>query len=266
MLHWKRNADKPDIVPEKLTSPIDPKILLLIFGIVVSFQIYLYQAFPNPDDASHLIDVISVINPLISSIAAFIVVKKYWGSRVFGKAYLALALGFVMNCIGETVYGIYEVLGYDTTFTPADILFYCYYPLIMVHLALNIRFFKPKVGVLTKAWVVAIPIAITVVYSILSFQKQGEANFGFYTGLIYVILGSTTISGTMLGARVFRQGVLGVSWFVLLIGVILLTVGDVWFSYLDTFDQYTLTHPVNLFWYAGYMIVTYALYKHQKII
>lgn len=266
MLRWKRHSDKPDIVPEKLESPINPKILLLIFGIVVSFQIYLYLAFPKPDDASHLIDVISVINPLISSIAAFIVVKKYWGSQVFGKAYLALAIGFTMNFLGETVYGIYDTLGYDTSFGPMDILFYAFYPLIMAHLIINIRFFKPKVGVLTKAWVLAIPIAITLVYSILSFQKQGEANFAFYTGLIYVILGSTILSGTMLGARVFRQGVLGISWFVLLIGVILLTVGDVWYSYLDTFDQYTLTHPVNLFWYGGYMLVTYALYKHQKII
>src|SRR5205807_4703265 len=107
--------------------------------------------------ASHLIDVISVINPLISSAAAFIVAKKYWGSRVFGKAYLALAIGLAMNFVGETVYGIYETLGYDTTFTAADILFYAFYPLIMVHLILNIKFFKPKIGIFSKIWVISIP-------------------------------------------------------------------------------------------------------------
>jgi hypothetical protein len=266
LLRWRKKFNDHSIVPEKIQSPIDPKLLLVIFGIVVAFQAYLYAAFPKPDDASHLVDIISVINPLISSIAAFVVAKKYWGSRIFGKAYLALAIGLTMNFIGETVYGIYDVLGYDTTFTPADILFYAFYPLIMVHLILNIRFFKPKIGILTKIWTVAIPVIITIVYSIISFQKQGEANFGFYTGLIYVILGSSILSGTMLGARVFRQGALGVSWLVLLIGVMLLTFGDVWYSYLDTFDQYTLTHPVNLFWYGGYMVITYALYKHQKII
>jgi len=266
VLHWKKTSDKPEIVPEKLQSSINPRILLLILGIVASFQLYLYVAFPNPDDASHLVDVISVINPLISSIAAFFVVKRYWGSRIFGKSYLALAIGFTMNFVGETVYGVYDVLGYDTTFTAADLFFYAFYPLIMAHLILNIKFFKPKIGILTKSWVIAIPIVITLIYSMISFQKEGEANFGFYTGLIYVILGSSILSGTMLGARIFRQGALGVTWLVLLIGVILLTFGDVWYSYLDTFDQYTLTHPVNLFWYSGYMIVTYALYKHQKTI
>jgi hypothetical protein len=266
VLRWKKDSDTPDIIPEKLQHPISYKIPALILGIIISFQIYLYNAFPKPDDASHLIDAISIINPLISSAAAFFVAKKYWGSNVFGRAYLVLALGLAMNCLGETVYGIYDTLGFNTSFTPADILFYAYYPLILTHLVLNIRFFKSKISHLTKAWVVAIPIIVTTVYAILSFQKQGEANFGFYTGLIYVILGSVTLSCTMLGARVFRQGALGIAWLILLIGVMLLTVGDVWYSYLDTFNQYTLIHPMNLFWYAGYMVITYALYKHQKII
>jgi len=266
VLRWRKKDDKPEIVPEKLKSPIDRKIILLILVIAVSFQIYLYAAFPKPDDASHLVDVISIINPLISSIVAFWVARKYWGSNIFGKAYLALALAMTMNFLGETVYGIYDTFGYDTSFGAPDILFYAFYPLIMAHLFLNIRFFKPKISHLTKAWVASLPIVITASYAILSIEKQGGANFQFFTGLIYVILSSSILSGTMLGARVFRQGVLGVAWLVLLIGIILLTAGDVWYSYLDTLDQYTLIHPVNLFWYAGYMIVTYALYKHQKII
>ncbi len=266
MMHWHRKEKKPDVVSEKLKNPIDPKILTLIFGIAVAFQIYLYAAYPQPDDASHLVDVVSVINPLIASVAAFYVAKRYWGSMIFGKSYLFLAIGFAMNCAGETVYGIYDALGYDTTFTIADIFFYSFYPLILAHSILNIKFFKPKISHITKAWVFAIPIIITTIYSVLSFEQSGEMNFGFYSGLMYVILSSSALSGTMLGARVFRQGVLGVAWLVLLIGVILLTCGDIWFSYLDTFDQYTLMHPVNLFWYAGYMISTYALYKHQKII
>ena len=266
MLHWKKKSDIPEIVPEKIQSRINPKILILILGIVLSFQAYLYFAFSNPDDASQLIDVISVINPLISAIAAFVVAKKYWGSKVFGKAYLAFALAMTVNCVGEAVYGVYETLGYDTKFTIADLLFYSFYPLVMIHLVLNIRFFKPKISYFTKAWVASIPIIITSVYALLSFQKQGIVNFDFYTGLIYVMLSSTILSGTLFGARVFRQGVLGVAWLILLIGIILQTTGDVWYSYLDTFDQYTLTHPVNLFWYASYLVITYALYKHQKTI
>jgi hypothetical protein len=266
LLKWNKKEPKPDIVPDRLTSKINYKILILIAGLMASFQFYLYYAFPKPDDASRLVDVVSIINPAFATIFGFYVAKKYRGSEVFGRAYLFLALALAANAVGETIYGIYDTLGLDTSFTIADIVFYSFYPLVLMHLILNIRFFKPKISFLTKAWVVALPIVITSVYAYLSYSKVGTPDLTFFSGLTYVILSSTVLSGTMLGARVFKQGVLGVAWLVLLIGIILQTTGDIWYGYLDTFDQYTLTHPMNLCYYASYLIIAYALYKHQKII
>lgn len=266
MLSWKKKPSEPDIVPERLTSNINYKILILIAGIVISFQTYLYLAFPKPDDASHLVDIISVINPAIAASFGFYVAKKYRGTEVFGKAYLALAIALALNAVGETIYGVYDTLGLDTTFTVADIVFYAFYPMVLVHLILNIRFFKPKISKITKIWVAAVPIAITSAYIALSINNATSFDFAFYTGLTYVVLSSTTLGGTMLGARIFRQGVLGVAWLVLLIGIILQTTGDAWYSYLDAFGNYTLVHPVNLCWYASYMIIAYALFKHQRTI
>ncbi|MDE1726767.1 MAG: histidine kinase [Thaumarchaeota archaeon] len=267
MLRWnKKDSETPEVVPERLTSKINYKILISIAILIVSFQAYLYYAFPKPDDASGLLDIVSIINPSIATVFGFYVAKQYKGSKVFGKAYLALALALAMNAGGEIIYGVYDTLGMDTTFTAADIVFYSFYPLVLVHLISNIRFFKPKIGYLTKAWVVAIPIVITSVYSYLSYSKIGHPDLTFFSGLTYVVLSSIVLSGTMLGARIFRQGVLGVAWLVLLIGIILTTTGDIWYGYLDTFDQYTLTHPMNMCYYAGYLVIAYALYKHQKII
>ncbi len=266
MLSWKRKSSKPEIVPERLKATVNYKVLILIAGIVISFQAYLYYAFPKPDDASKLVDVISVINPSIAASFGFYVAKKYRGTEVFGKAYLALAIALALNAVGETVYGVYDVLGLDTTFTVADIIFYSFYPMVLVHLILNIRFFKPKISKLTKIWVPLVPTIIILTYIMLSIQKATNFDFNFYTGLTYVVLSSVTLAGTMLGARIFRQGVLGIAWLILLIGVILQTTGDVWYSYLDAFGDYTLVHPVNLCWYASYMVIAYALFKHQKTV
>jgi hypothetical protein len=266
LLAWKGKKSEPDIVPERLATSINYKILILIGVIVVSFQTYLYYAFPNPGDASKLVDVVSVINPSIAAAFGFYTAKKYRGTEVFGKAYLALAIALALNAVGESIYGVYDVLGLDTTFTVADIVFYSFYPMVMIHLFLNIRFFKPKISKITKAWVIAIPIVITSIYSILSIEDATNIDAMFFAGLAYVMLSSSTLSGTMLGARIFRQGILGVAWLVLLIGIILQTTGDVWFSYLDSFGTYTLVSPVNLCWYASYMVIAYALYKHQKTI
>lgn len=265
MLPWHKKTNDFEVVPEKLVSPISKKILLVIFGMVAGFQLYLYS-LPKGADPSHLIDIISVLNPLAATIVGFVVAKRYRGSKIFGKAYFALAVGLLMNVVGETIYAIYDFQGNVPNFGINDILFYSFYPLVLAHLVLNIRFFKPKIGILTKAWVTGIPVILTIVYSILSYQQSGQANFDYYTGLIYVILAASILSGTMLGARVFRQGLLGKAWLLLVIGILLTTIGDMWYSYLNVYNQYTLLQPVNLFWYAGYMVITYALYKHQKVV
>lgn len=206
------------------------------------------------------------MNPLAASITAFYVSKKYHDSKVFGRAYLALGLGLSMFALGEISYGALDLMGAETYPSIADVFFFLFYPLGLYHLVANIRFFKPKLGIATKIIIVIIPISIVSIYSYLSFNEIGEVNFDYYYGLIFIISSSIVLSAGILGARIFRQGMLGVAWLVLVVGIVLTTAGDVWYYYLETFDQYDLTHPVNLFWYASYMVITYALYKHQNII
>jgi len=43
-------------------------------------------------------------------------------------------------------------------------------------------------------------------------------------------------------------------------------MGDTWYYNLELFEAYNLVHPVNMFWYAGYWLVIYALIKLKKII
>lgn len=256
---------QPDEVPNKLESKINYKIFLLILGLVIAFQFYITNS--TEDDADSAITIVSIVNPLVASIAAFFVAKKYAGTTIFGKAYFALGLGLMMFVLGEFSYLYYDlVLDLDPYPSIADVFFFSFYPLAMYHLVKNIRFFKPKLDLPSKILIVIIPIVIVVIYSVLSYMEIGEMNFDYYYGLIFIMASATVLSGGLLGARIFRQGVLGMAWLVLVIGILLTTIGDVWYYYLETFGQYELTHPVNLFWWASYMVITYALYKHQDII
>ena len=256
---------EPERVPIKLESPINYKILLLILALVLTFQFFVINS--DEEDANVAITVVSVVNPLVASIACFFVAKKYASSAVFGKAYLALALGLLMFVFGEISFLYYElVLEIDPYPSVADIFFFSFYPLGLYHLIKNIRFFKPKVDLPTKMWIVALPILIVSIYSYLSFQQIGELNFDYYFGLVFIISSSIVLTIGIFGARVFRQGVLGKAWLLLVIGIMLTTFGDVWYYYLETFGQYQLAHPVELFWYSSYMVITYALYKHRDIL
>ena len=71
---------------------------------------------------------------------------------------------------------------------------------------------------------------------------------------------------TILGTRIFKEGALGKTWMILLLGILALTVADDWYYYLEITGDYDLTHPVNILWYTGYWIIVYGLIKHKKII
>ena len=257
---------EPPKVPEKLESKIDPKILVVILGVVILFQVMIY-AVKDTDDVGIVTGLITTTNPLLSSIMAFFVARRYKSSLVFGKAYFALAIGLFMNFLGALSYYTYSSLGLEAIPSVADVFYLAFYPFTLYHLTKNISFFKPKDLHVAKKIVSPIVFTILVtVYSLIKFQILGDLNFDFVYGLSYVIGSAAIFSFVILGFLIFRRGVLGIPWLVLVIGISLTTIGDQWYSYLTAFHQYDLIHPMNLLWYGGYMVITYALYKHRKTI
>jgi hypothetical protein len=260
------NHLEPKKVEDWLQSPINKKILLLILGFALAFQIFV-NFMPESKDKEYFIAAISIANPLIASLTSFTVAKRYQGSIVFGRAYAVLGIALFMMFLGEyTWYTYVFVFGVDEPYpSVADVFFFAFYPLSITHIILNVRFFKTKIGIYNKFWIVTIPAAIILVYAILSFQAETDLTFDFYYGLIFVIVSSVLLSLALLGSTIFRGGTLGSAWILLLIGISLTTIGDVWYFYLTLFDGYFSGHPVELFWYSSYWVMTYALYKHQKI-
>jgi len=256
--------DSPEIVPDKLDSPVSIKIFLGIITASLIFQFALTSVF-LPDDSDLIISIVSFINPLSVSLVGFIVTFRYKKSAVFGKSYLFLSLGFLSVFAGEVAYSIYDlVLNIEPYPSIADVFFFAYSPLLIVYLILNIRFFQPSMNKFSLLWVTAIPVFITVSYAVLSLSEIGEANFDFYYGIIFVAATSITLSLTLLGTTIFKGGLLGKSWLILLFGILSLTFADDWYYYLELFEGYDLSHPVNVLWYAGYWIVFYALLKHKR--
>lgn len=256
---------EPKKVPQRLTTSINYKILLLILGFVVGIQVLIILT--SEENADMITTVVSVTNPLAASAACFYVAKKYHNSEVFGKSYLALAIGLFCAGMGDLTYSYYDLVLHEDPYPSiADVFFFALYPFAIYHIIKNVRFFNAKIDIPTKILVIMLPISIVGLYSFVSYQQLGEANFDFYYGLLFISPSAVLLSTSIIGVRVFRQGLLGIAWLVLVIGILLTTVGDVWYYYLETFEQYSINHPVNLFWYASYMVIAYALYKHQNII
>jgi len=258
----------PEIVPDKIKSPYDYKAIIGIAVLVILFHV-LTNYFMIPDDADIIISVFSFVNPLIVTISGFFVAKKYQGSLVFGKSYLALSFGFLSIFLAEVTYMIYDII-YNVEPYPsiADVFFFMLYPFLLIYLFLNIKFFTPKMGKRTKSWIIFMPLLVLLGYSILS-TTEAEISileFDFYYGIIFVYAVTLTLSIAIVGAIVFKEGAIGKAWILLVLGILLLTIGDIWYYNLELFGKYELNHPVNMFWYAGYWLIIYALYKHKKTI
>ena len=148
-------------------SGLNYKILLLIAGLAVIYQIFNYM-LPEKEGELSPIDYVITISVLTCAISSFILAKRYGRSAVFGRAYIALGIGFAALAIGEIIWNYYTaVLKIDPYPSIADIFFFAYYPFIIYHLIRNIKFFRRKISLRTKAWLAGIPVLIVLLYLVL---------------------------------------------------------------------------------------------------
>ena len=256
----------PEKISDRLKISINFKVLGLILAGAILFQVLLFIDQEN-GLVGEIQPYVAMATPLLVACTALLIALRYGLSEVFGKSYLVYGLANFSVFLAEFIYYAYDTIyGIDPYPSVADIFFFAVYPLIIFHIILNFRFFKSKITIKHKVILIAIPLIITVLYSDYSLQEFDEPNFDFYYGLIFVAGASVTLSLAAFGALVFRGGLLGTVWALLLFGVLIFTIGDVWYYYLESIGEYHLLHPVNLFWYISDGIVIYALYKHSKAI
>lgn len=255
--------EEPTVVPEKISNPINYKILIIII-VAVTVTHFIINYGLDSENRNSLILLISIINPLVAGITSMIVGFRYGMTNVFTRSYVLLGIGFVCVAIGETLYFILDsVFGIDPFPSFADVFFLLFYPFVLAHLVINLKFFKPKYSKKIIFWFICFP-TVYVLSFLIFYEHTDDIETMITIG--YVVPSSISLTLAVVGANLFRQGIIGAAWSILLIGMISISSADVWYSYLETSDYYSLDHPVNILWYVGYWIVTYALLKHKTLL
>lgn len=257
--------NNPEIVPEKLSNPLNPIVIIAI--LVAGSAIFAIMQFLPEEDGGMLAFSLSIVFSGGVAVTAFIVSKQN-ETGILRKAYLFLGFGFTSYVIAELLYYSFELfLDIEPYPSVADIFFFALYPLTLGHLLFNIQFFHSGYTKLQKIWVPAIPIFAIIVYVVISLGvPDAEMNFDFYYGLIFVSAAAATLSFTVVGASIFKQGTLGAVWLLLALGLMFNAAGDIWYYHLEIFGEYFDAHPVTIVWYVANMFIIYALIKHLKTI
>jgi len=244
-------------------TKIDYKILLLILGTVILFQIYL-EYFISEFILHTFVVLLLIPAAFASGVMSLIVAKKYHSSK-FALAFYSLPIGFFCAGIGELLYYYFDLVNIDPFPSIADVFFFLLYPFVMVHLIININFYQEKSTLKSKIAMISFALSIILLYAYCAFDTFESYNIDFFYGLIFVAGAASITSVGLYGAIVVRKIPLGRAWFLLVTGIVIGTIADVWYYGIELMDAYTLDHIVSLFWYASYLIIIYALYKHYKI-
>jgi len=256
-----------EITKKKTSSSINYKVLGIIAVIAIAYQISLYQVDPEEFNVPEILYLAGI---LACAGFSFMVSKRYRGSAVFTKAYLFLGLAFVGWFIGDLGYVYYDhVLDLDPYPNPFDVGFAASYVFASLHLLLNIRYFRPKWNKGMKTVVVVLPIVMVFAYTLFAAAEWGiyeELSFDIFYGNIFAVGSSVVLALAILGVVVFRQSILKEVWLLLVIGIFIWTIADVWYAFAEVFETFDNTHPTNTLWMLTFMIVMYALYLHRKAV
>lgn len=255
-----------EVVPEKLPSVINYKIII---SLVVLSAVFHYSVIYLLDESSSdfITSVAPVVSTIVVAVVSFNVAYRYRGSAwtVFFKSYIFLGIGFVTLVLGEITYGVYDlVFNIDAYPSIADVFYGLFHIFTILHLVVNVRNFATNVSAYKKIISILIAVGIIAGYVLLTISTTDELGFDFQYGLIFVTLNAVVMGLAVFGVLIFERSVLGKIWLALLVGIALMTSGDIWYYYLELIEGFDLSHPVNFIWYAGYWIMIYSLRSHKK--
>lgn len=253
-------------VPNKLTNSISYKMIFVIISVNIAAH---YYGVLSKNDL--FVYVFSIACPITAGIASFIVSKGYSASttsKVFQRGFFCLGLALFFTATGDFIYFIYDVgNSYPSV---ADIFYFPFYPLVMIHLLLNIRFFKynfPKILLKEKKdliWLISLPSIVFIFYVLLSDGLSYSIESLLSDYYVSVVVLSLTLN--IYAVKIFKKGALGKPWILLLFGILAFDIADMIYYHLESINSYDALNPINMLWNIGYMIILYSLIKHDKII
>lgn len=241
------------------------KVPIIIFVLAIILVVGLRSRAGLFENAI-VFDLLIVILPLIVSVVSFIVSRMYGNSKIFGRSYFLLGLGFFSVFIGEFTYFIFYGVIDDEILEMAAVSFIASYSFTMAHIIINIKYFAEKIEFFQKMILVLIPLFIILAYSYLVYENSYDFDDFFYYNLMFVTISAVNLGFVMVGFTLFRKTVLISAWFLLLVGFLVGTIGDLEFRYHHTLGAEYLENSSSVLWITSFMIIAYALYRHQKSI
>ncbi len=229
---------------------------------MIGFQLFLYT-INDETKLNYITMSMSLFSQGTLAIVSLYMLKRYYGTQVFGKSYIFLFSGIMSVLVGDLSYNILLLFDYDPTLSISDIFFLGFYACMSLHLYFIIKNFKKKFDKKDFLIMLIVVFAILSTYSLITFNETQNFILDFYYK-IFITCSAIVAAFAFFGIRVLIKIPLGRSWLIITIGILVGTISDVWFLHAITFELFTLSHESNQLWHVSYFIILYGLYKTTK--
>jgi hypothetical protein len=130
---------------------------ILVFGVANAYEPDIYGQLDFFETAL-------IMAQYSVGIFGLFVAIRYRGSKVFGRAYLALGIGFLLLGTGNIVFTAAQMAGLEDYPGYADIFIAPFFMLLLFHLVTCTRYFKKKLEPRDKFIIIALPVVVNIVY------------------------------------------------------------------------------------------------------
>ncbi|MBN1330364.1 MAG: hypothetical protein JXA54_12895 [Candidatus Heimdallarchaeota archaeon] len=251
-----------------------PLTLNITIGLITTFIVAeLIIALPmllSEDAYSWYGNFSTTFSSFIAFLFIMIVAFKYGLKNESGRVWFLLGIAFFFMTIAEGTWAVLDLfLNQDLYPSLADAFWIIGYIVMLVALILEDRLVKiPRNIVLTIVWTVVLIGAGIAVYFTLAHQIYIYEDYNFLeksVSTFYVFWDLILLYVLGLIFFKYRQGKIGVSWLIIMIGIVITAAADIMFSYLDWNEIYEQFVGYNdSMFVTGYYLIAIAGVLHLK--
>jgi len=243
-------------------------VISIIFLVIISIVWLIGNSLFTEEqsfEARLFQDIIIVGSIALATVFLFYLSILYKPSTSVGKVWLLLALGALGWTIGESTFSYYELFTDIEPFPSIADFFYliAYIPLSMalilqmVHMDITLAK-KEKIVIAIVYALICVFVIVTVI--VIPIQQaspipQSEV-FAYFVGALYPILDLILILCVFVVFAKIRHGKVNTAWILLLIGILITTIADIIFNWVETLNvPEQLFYPYDLLFIISYVFI-----------
>ncbi len=207
----------------------------------------------------YVVDAIFALVAWFATIAAYVTMRAFRRNDSLKGVWAVLTAGLALWALGETSWFIIEaILGLDPYPSIADLFWVLGYPIVFVGLVLGMKTLhvRPSSGGKIIGTALILIIAFDLWYFVLSVILPAKAPLiQKFLNIYYPVGDLILLSPVIYSLMTLKYRAVDYSWKLIALGLGLIMVNDVIFSYLAIIDVYQSGSLLDSFWIGGYLII-----------